>query len=87
LAEIPWRGPPDLRQSLYIYEYNVGEEHQRHFRQANVTGAAGSLGDVSIDGRVSLLEFSMAVMLLIAFSVSAQFGIALYLRRLQHRDS
>ena len=24
-ADDPWQGPPDLRQSLYIYEYNVGK--------------------------------------------------------------
>jgi hypothetical protein len=27
-AEHPWQGPPDLRKSLYIVEYNVGKAHR-----------------------------------------------------------
>ncbi len=28
LADAPWQGPPDLRRSLYIDEYNVGKGHR-----------------------------------------------------------
>src|SRR5882757_710796 len=27
-ADAPWQGPPDLRRSLYIGEYNEGKEHR-----------------------------------------------------------